>query len=117
MTRVSLMVVGLLLWIGTVVLVAQTKPKVYGVGIQPCAAWLSSKQTDGITAPIERLSVIAWATGYATGAAAVYATQGVILRDTTGSGIVASIERHCAAKPGGTVEEAAAGLIAELLPK
>ena len=118
-TRVSLLiVVGLL--VGTVLGAQTAKPKVYGVGVQPCAAWLSGTNADGIDgikAQMERLSVIAWATGYTTGAAAVYATHGVILRDTTGTGIVESIQRHCAAKPGGTVEEAAASLVAALLPK
>ena len=94
-------------------------PKIYGIGVQACAEWLAPGDAaagieTAMKAGVMRMGVIAWVTGYLTGAAAVYATGGIRLRDTTGEGIVESIERHCKANPANTVEQAAASLVREL---
>ncbi len=100
------------------VVVAQPAPKVYGVGVQSCSEWLQQSGSLDATAAmqvgVQRLAVIAWVTGYVTGAAAVYATEGVLLRDTTGTDIVASVERHCKGTQASSVERAAASLVREL---
>src|SRR5262245_20279340 len=113
MARLVLPVVCVLV---TMVGAQPSAPKVYGVGVQSCAEWLreippgdvaGANLVTAMKAQVQRLSVIAWATGYVTGAAAVYATGGIVLRETTGESIVESIERHCKANPGNTVEQAA----------
>ena len=110
------------LWIVVVVLgtslsAQSPPPKVYGIGVEACANWLTQPTGKGIDvqlqAATQRLAVIAWATGYITGAAAVLAPRGVLLGDTTGRDIEAALTTHCKANSTATID---AALVRSLTP-
>jgi hypothetical protein len=115
----------LLLTVSTAVLLfsigfsAQVRPKIYGVGVESCRDWiLAAPVNAGRQAQMEagarRLATIAWTNGYVTGAAAVLATRGTVLRDDTGSDVLAWLDRHCGGNPTSTIEAASAALVQEL---
>ncbi len=94
-------------------------PKVYGIGVQPCAEWVAKPgaAVSGIAkleASAKEMAVIAWLTGYVTGAAAVLADRGMTLKDTSGRDILVWVTEYCTSHKGATVEEAAAALVKEL---
>lgn len=109
----------LVLALSSVMVASQTaKPKIYGIGVQPCADWLlrpgEPTAIGQMEASAKEMAVISWVTGYVTGAAAILAERGTVLRDTTGRDLLASITKHCESNKGSTVEVAAAALVREL---
>lgn len=99
----------------------QATPKVYGIGVESCADWLASPGREGgmqarLEAATKRLGVIAWLTGYATGAAAVLSNYRVQLRNTTGTDIQTWVTKYCGTNQTATIEVAGAALVRELSP-
>lgn len=100
---------------------AQPAPKVYGVGVQPCAEWVKGgapggEQIAGMEASLKQMAVIAWATGYLTGAAATLDAHGIVLRNTSGQDLVTWLTTYCQAHPPATIEHATAALVRTLTP-
>ena len=101
----------------------QVKPKIYGVvGVQACNEFVSPPGSEGsgvgqMRSPAMRAAVVSWAMGYVTGAAAILAERGIVLRDTTENDLVARMTTYCLDNPKATIEAASAALVRELSPK